>query len=374
MRYEYISADNHLDSRWLPKDLWQQRLASKWLDRAPKVVETGKGSFWSWEGVTRLEAADGSSGDKLRKHYFPGIGFAGGELPPSNPALMLEHMDMARVYAGVFYGDTRKWAVDDKELRLAVFTAYNDFVMELNATSPDRLVVLPNLPTFAPEACRGELERMIKAGAKAVEFGCFDVGKPLYDAVWDPVFGLAAEAGVPICCHIGDVAGTAYPPNERGSSFAHFSTSPFALAKQIPTFVFCGAFERFPALQVSIAECRIGWLPFLISWMDRQAEVRPPDPSVPLKMKPSEYVARNMTFTFEEDYVGAKMIPHDWAHLKSSVIWGADYPHEQGTWPNPGPVLDRMFEGVDPKIKREILFDHSARLFKVGLERVAKAA
>ena len=117
---------------------------------------------------------------------------------------------------------------------------------------------------------------------------------------------------------MGDGAGVAYPPNERGSSFAHFSISPFALLKQIPQFVFSGAFERFPKLQVSVAECRIGWLPFLITWMDRQVEVRPPDPTAPLSMLPSEYVKRNMTFTFEEDYIGAHMLAHDWADWEAT--------------------------------------------------------
>ena len=374
MIYENISADNHIDSRWLPKNLWQDRVAAKFREAAPKVVETDKGSFWSWEGKVRGEAADGSSNAKLIKHFFPTVEVKPGSLPPSDAKLALQHMDLSKTYAGVFYADTRKWGVEDDALRREIYRVYNDFVMELNSTDPDRLLYLPNLPTFAPETCEAELRRLIAKGAKAVEFGCYDVAKPIYDTAWDPLFGLAAEAGIPLCAHVGDAAGVAYPPNERGSSFAHFSISPFALLKQIPQFVFSGAFERFPALKVSIAECRIGWLPFLITWMDRQVDTRPPDPTAPLSMLPSEYVKRNMTFTFEEDYIGAHLLSHEAAHIKHCVIWGSDYPHEQGTWPNPTKAHDKMFAGLDPALKREIIFDRAARLFKVGQKAQRAAA
>src|SRR5262249_60766787 len=54
--YKYISADNHIDMLWLPKNLWQDRVAQKYRDRAPRVVETQTGSFWQWEGRTQTES------------------------------------------------------------------------------------------------------------------------------------------------------------------------------------------------------------------------------------------------------------------------------------------------------------------------------
>ena len=209
----------------------------------------------------------------------------------------------------MYFSDTRKWAFENRELNKAVTQAYNDFVMELNQQAIERICILPQIPTWAPEWAADELKRMLDKGAKAVEFHPFDLAQPIYSDAWDATFGLAAEAGVPLCCHIGDGAGVPYPPNERGSSWAHFSIAPFSIAKYIPQFVFSGAFERFPKLQVSVAECRIGWLPFLFTWMDRQVEIRPPDPTVNLSMMPTDYIKRNMTFTFEEDRLGAQDDP-----------------------------------------------------------------
>lgn len=365
--YKYISADNHCDSWWIPKNMFQERLPAKWREIGPRVVDGPDGSFWFWEGKRRRESADGSSNAMLHKRFYPSVTFPPGTLPPTTPEIVLDHMDRARIWFGVYFSDTRKWAFADPALNLAVTQTYNDYVMELNHAAIERLCILPQIPTWAPEHAAGELKRMLDKGAKAVEFHPFDLAQPIYSDAWDATFDLAAEAGVPLCCHIGDGAGVPYPPNERGSSWAHFSIAPFSVAKYIPQFVFSGAFERFPKLQVSVAECRIGWLPFLFSWMDRQVEIRPPDPTVKLSMMPTDYLKRNMTFTFEEDRLGAKMIQYDWSMLKEVAIWGSDYPHEQGTWPEATDMLDKMLVGLTDEEKRYVTCDHSATIFNVKM-------
>jgi uncharacterized protein len=371
MEYKYISADNHCDSWWLPKNLFQERLPAKFREHGPRVVDGPDGSFWFWEGKRRRESADGSSNAALLKRFYPKADVAPGSMPPTTPELLLAHMDLGRVYSAVFYSDTRKWSIDDPQLRMAVTRVYNDYIMELNSVAPDRLMLLPQVPTFNVKEAPAELRRLIDKGAKAVEFHVFDLETPIYSGDWDETFRIAADAGVPICTHIGDGAGVPYPPNERGSSFAHFSIAPFSIAKYIPQFAFTGAFERTPNLQVSVAECRIGWLPFLFSWMDRQVEIRPPDPTVKLTLKPSEYIRRNMTFTFEEDKLGAQMIQYDWSLLKDVAVWGSDYPHEQGTWPEATEMLDEMLVGLTPQEKRYITCDHAARLFHVKMPEPA---
>jgi predicted TIM-barrel fold metal-dependent hydrolase len=373
VEYKYISADNHCDSWWLPKNLFQERLPAKFRDAGPRVVDEADGSFWFWEDKRRRESADGSGSRALLDRFYSKVHIPTGVMPPTDPALLLEHMDVAHIYAAVFYSDTRKWPFADPALQMAVTRVYNDYVMELNATAPERLMLLPQIPVWAPDEAATELERLLGLGAKAVEFHCFDLAKPIHSDAWERVFALAEEAGVPLCSHIGDAAGVPYPPNERGSSWAHFSIAPFSVAKYIPQFVFAGVFERFPALQVSIAECRIGWLPFLFSWMDRQVEIRPPDPTIALSMMPTEYVKRNMTFTFEEDRLGARMIQYDWSLLKDVAIWGSDYPHEQGTWPEPAGLLDEMLVGLTPEERRYVTCDHAARIFHVEMPQAATA-
>jgi predicted TIM-barrel fold metal-dependent hydrolase len=135
--------------------------------------------------------------------------------------------------------------------------------------------------------------------------------------------------------------------------------------------VFSGVFERHPALRWVMAECRIGWLPFLISWMDRQVEIRQPDDSVLLSMRPSAYIARNICFTFENDAVGARLLDCDWSLLAETVMWGMDYPHPQQMWPDPRQKLHPMLGSLAPSIRHQILYGRAASLYGLGCASVA---
>ena len=372
--YKYLSADNHMDLTWYPKDIIQSRISPKYREQAPKVVETEQGTQWEWEGKTRAFAADGNDWAKYAKRFAP-VEVPDGKLPPTDPKMVLQHMDIMSMYAGVFYGNTRKWTFADKEMEKEVYRVFNDWAMEVSSQSPDRIIALPWLHALFPETCAPELYRLVEKGAKAVEFSPSDAGVPVWSPEWEPLWAAAAETGTVLCSHIGDAAGTPYPPNEYGQSLAHFSQVPFnPMGKFVAQFVFNGMFERYPDLHVSVAECRIGWLPFLFQWMDRCHADRLPDTKYQLKDKPTEYIKRNMTFTFEEDYVGAKMLGDPEFMIGDSAIWGADYPHEQGqTWPNPDPAIDRMFSQLSPELKHEIVWGRTERLFRIkGPEAAGK--
>ena len=93
-----------------------------------------------------------------------------------------------------------------------------------------------------------------------------------------------------------------------------------------------------------------------------------------LDQEPLHYLKNNMSFTFEEDYIGAKMIPDPEFLIRDSVIWGCDYPHEQGqTWPDATPAMKRMFTGVDPDPRaRGRLGAVAAYLPHPGTERIER--
>jgi hypothetical protein len=51
--YRMISADDHIDLGYLPKDLWTERLPKSLRDRAPHVEDRGeKGEYWVCDGET----------------------------------------------------------------------------------------------------------------------------------------------------------------------------------------------------------------------------------------------------------------------------------------------------------------------------------
>ena len=46
----FVSADDHIDLCYLPPDMWQQRVARRFRDDAPKVATTPRGLYWVREG------------------------------------------------------------------------------------------------------------------------------------------------------------------------------------------------------------------------------------------------------------------------------------------------------------------------------------
>lgn len=364
LKYDFNSADNHIDLLWYPKDIIQSRISPKYRDKAPKVVESSKGTAWEWEGDIRAFAADGNDWEKHVKRFDP-VDVPQGRLPSSDPEILLQHMDIGSLWGAVYYGNTRKWTFDDKDMEKEVYRVFNDWTMEMTSYDPERLIVLPWLHAAFPETCADEIYRMAKAGARAVEFSFADVGVPLWSEEWEPMWAAAAETGVVVCSHIGDKAGTPYPPNEYGQSLAHFSQVPFnPVGKSIAEVVFSGVFDRYPSLHVSVAECRIGWLPFLFQWMDRCFHDRAPDSIRQIKEAPTYYVRKNMSFTFEEDIMGAKMMRDPEFIIGDVAVWGCDYPHEQGqTWPDATDAMDRMFAGADPQLKHDVVWGRTQKIF-----------
>jgi predicted TIM-barrel fold metal-dependent hydrolase len=149
-------------------------------------------------------------------------------------------------------------------------------------------------------------------------------------------------------------------------------------ALYVAQLIFSGVFERHPGLRFCFAETRIGWAPFWLSWADRQVSIgREDDPrfrnveqpgeAVKLGLMPSEFFRRNVALTFESDEVGVKLLESTPA-LADAALWGGDFPHPQGVWgPNASSELEAMFEGVEPSIKRRVLFDNAAQLFGIRL-------
>jgi predicted TIM-barrel fold metal-dependent hydrolase len=372
VRYKYNSGDNHLDHRWIPRNLWQDRVAAKYRDAAPKVVEKDGRHLWSWEGRVfggrDGGTADGPENATLLDQFFgrSGARLPAGSLPPSDPALLLEHMDLGGIYGYVGFGGTRKWDIEDMALRHEVYRVYNDWAMELNAHDPDRLLILPHLPVFDPPSVPKEIARMAAKGCRAVEFVPYDGAEPLFSPVWEDSWAALEDAGIVFCAHIGGNVKTTIPPEAHGERISYFSCAPFSLARPISDIVYCGALERHPGLNVLFAECRAGWIPFLIYWMDRQALERPGlFRDTGLKMLPSEYCRRQMLVTFEEDDIAAMLVQHEDCVLRDILAWGADYPHPQGTWPDPDPIFYKMFRDLDPQFRHEVVFERVRRMFRI---------
>src|SRR5437867_4601828 len=154
MEYRIISADDHIDLQWLPKDLWQTRVPAQWRERAPKVVDTADGPYWTcgndrWDSWGGRKGAAGAQGGRRTAIERGGV-LEPGVLRPTTTELRLADMDRDGVDATVMYGPIVPLLISEPELRKVCYRAYNDWLAEFCASAPERLVGAGLIPIDDP--------------------------------------------------------------------------------------------------------------------------------------------------------------------------------------------------------------------------------
>ena len=91
-----------------------------------------------------------------------------------------------------------------------------------------------------------------------------------------------------------------------------------------------------------------------------------------VKLKPSEYWERQC-------YVAASFMGPDESAMRHDIgldklMWGADYPHVEGTWPRTRKSLARCFHGIPTDEVRTILTDNPARLYGFDVDALQPVA
>ncbi len=355
--WRLYSCDDHLDIWNLPRDVWEDRLPARLRARAPRVVDQGEASWWTCDGTVL-----GPFGMRLMQDYSA-ISRAGIEddgIRAATPSLRLADMDRDGVYVSVIYGPHLfGLPIDDPELKAAVLAGYNDWAVEFNGHDPARLSVLPVLPTHAPEAAVGELERVARLGHRGViispfEFRCSD---PEWERFWD-----AAQAtGLPVSFHIGHGTSQVRVAPRSWELAAFSAVGPMQLDEPLAMMVYSGVLERHPRLRLVLAESGIGWLPYFVRRMDAAAEKHVPKADdYKLRARPSEIFRRQVYATFEEEPLGPQLLPLLGA---DSFMWASDYPHPDSTFPHSRAAIAEAFHGLDAAFIERVTATNCARLY-----------
>jgi predicted TIM-barrel fold metal-dependent hydrolase len=113
-----------------------------------------------------------------------------------------------------------------------------------------------------------------------------------------------------------------------------------------------------PNIRIAFGESGCGWIPYALDRMDFEWEDRFFD--LGLKMKPSDYWRRQCKATFQFDRIGAKLIDDMGAE---SLMWGSDYPHGDGVWPNSDKYIKEQFAEVSPEVTRMITCTNAGKFY-----------
>ncbi len=366
MKYKFISSDDHMDLNWLPQDLWQVRVPSKFKDRAPHVVDTDSGPKWVYgDTVWDRSGPGGPAG-------LPGsIDLAGliepGVLRCSDPALRLQDLDRDGQDAAVIYTLPLRFNGPDRELDLACLRAYNEWFSDFGSYNPERLIPLPLLPWWDPDLALKDLYWAKDAGFRGVQFDPFRSVEPVWHEMWEPLWAAAAETGLPLSFHEG---GSRHPRSvdlipHRGQNAAYIAVAPLGIDEIISSMIFSGALDRHPNLRVVFAETGLAWVAWLLERMEtlwhryfhKISDVK-------LSSPPLELFRRQALVTFQEEDAGVKCISNIGVE---SVMWAADYPHPVSPWPHSQEFIrKRMGDVLSQDVLRKITCDNAARLYSLN--------
>ena len=369
MEYRVISADDHIDLRYLPPDLWQSRVPAALRERAPRVAETPQGPVWlcgdkDW-------GPWGRGGHSGLKWALDRVAAGKDTAPrPTTPHLRLADMDRDGVDATVMYGPVGLLEADDPAVRQLCYTAYNDWLVEFCQAEPRRLIGAGILPADDPVLATEELRRLAKRGLRHAMLLAAAAEPPIYHPAWEPFWAAAAETRIPIGLHLIVRAPAAQPGvNPLAAAVSNGVRGPLQLVDPLVALIFSGHFERFPDLRVVLAESGISWLPFTLQRMDREygkyAEVREVwaarGASV-LPRQPSEYFRRQVWATFQDDAAGLQMLP---LIGEDRVMWASDYPHPDSTWPHSQDVIAAQMAHLPEPARRKITGDNARALYRL---------
>ncbi|MFI1742030.1 amidohydrolase family protein [Streptomyces sioyaensis] len=259
----------------------------------------------------------------------------------------------------------------DPELGMAGARAHNRWLADFVSAHPERHCGVALLPVTAETGqVVAEIHRARESGLGALMIpAMWGANAPYHDRRYDPVWAAAAEYAMPVLTHSGSS-----PRQEYGDHLGIFvSEVTWWPARPLWFLLWSGVFERHPGLRFGVAESGCWWLPNLLWFMDRlylgAHGGKKLSPFAALKRPPHEYLDRQVfvcaTNTKRRELAQRYEIGVD------NILWGSDFPHPEGTWPDTRGWLQKTFHDIPVAETRRMLGLSAAEAF--GFDTAALA-
>ena len=361
-RYTIISVDGHAGAALHD---YKPYLASRWHDEFDAWAETfvnpfsdllAKTAYRNWDSARRLEETE--SQGVVAEVLFPNT------IPP-------------------FFAQSNLTAIEptaaDYERRWAGVQAHNRWLADFCAAAPGRRagcaqIFLNDLDDALGEIRWAKEHMHVLGGALIPNVPPNSELPPLWDQHYDPLWALCEELDVPLNIH----AGSGLP--DFGQLEAARAIMLIELAwfahRAVWHLTFGGVLERFPSLRVVLTEQGTGWIPRgleTLDWFHRRMVHGGAAEAVffgavakNMSLTPSEYFQRNF-------WVGASFLRPSESPLRHEVgvekiMWGADYPHSEGSYPYTTEALRAAFAGVPPAETKMMLETNATAVYDFDLD------
>ncbi len=367
-----ISADSHAEE---PEELYQ-RLPREYRPPAPHIILKNGRRYLYVEGQQDmpLDAPNPLNQEDMRRFFRETT--QEGELPMSGPSnrgggidipLRLADLEEDGVAAEVIYpqGIFKAFASPDTGYQRALTSLYNDWYHEIFGGLPDRFAVSALLPMVDISTAMDEARRAARKGCRSLSVPQAIPLLPYNNPAYEPFWATVEELQVPVAFHVFTYGTTGkaeieYQPEGPGDNMAFTVTLMANAMSPLTLLIASGVLDRHPGLRFVLVEGGIGWLAWVLQLMDEMQIKRHmwADPKLP--MKSSEYFKRQGYATFGDDAVG---LTNRSVTGVDGLIWGSDYPHDEGTFPHSKEVIEHTFADVPDDETRKIVGRNAARLY-----------
>ena len=276
------------------------------------------------------------------------------------------------------------------ELQWAGAMAHNRWLAQWCANDPARHIGVASIPLL------WDVDQAVEAVRWCVDNGLRCVMIPTlwqdHDAYhhvkYDPFWAICEELGVIVHFHSGpaphaEYFGAGFPGEDQrdqhpGAMGIYVSEVMWWLYRPLTFMIWGGVFERFPGLKCMIVEG--GTMFMLPPWLrlmdfhhgEGQISAKLGNFRKHLSLKPSEYFQRNIG-------IGASCVLRPDLDLRDEIgldkiMWGSDYPHPEGSWPNTAQYLRDNFADFPESDGRRILGENAIEFYGLDRKRLRAVA
>lgn len=382
--FHVISADGHTIE---PPHMWERYLPKQFHAQMPRMVKDPEGGD-AWEFVPGepampigLVTNEGKWGKRYEDNSWFGTTYESMRQGAFDGKARLDEQDIDGVDAEVMYPSQRTMgafmAQPDTAYHLAGVDAYNQWMWEeFSAADRTRLIGLYQIPGVDIQSSVKRLREGAKQGARGAIISALPSGNKELSPADDPFWAAAEELGLPIHVHVGlKHAGMAQINTVRSARLENhevrFSVPNLQLmggavaefSGMFAKMIYSGMYDRFPGLQMVMAECGAGWIPHCVEHMDDHWWRNRVWSEANLKHLPSHYFHQHWKATFIREPFTVQN--RHWFGV-DNLMWSSDYPHHRHDWPYSRRVIEETMAGVEPAEKQKLVSGNAAKLYRIA--------